>query len=525
MKKAILLALLLIFVANFSKSEEIAERFAPILYFEKGEELYPVSIEYHLLNSNLNRSIDNESIFIKASPSPEEIGEYKDADYYLDNVKGTIYDDRIIEDYKNSKLNYTVYCHVFSKNNLYFVQYWFFYAFNKGYLNTHEGDWEMVQIVLNENKEPIEVMYSQHISGQRASWKLVEKEGEHIKVYVARGSHANYFRYYQGKIGLANDIVGKNGKILYPNEYKLVVLKNESWLYYGGRWGEFGGAEDDIRGKRGPFGPLYREEGRMWNGEWGFDLPALNKNILYFEWFLYHFTKIYIIAIAIGLAIILFSIYGKSRKRGFKFIPFVFNIKENKGNILAISGIIFAILSLFYPWYNVFVNIPTGDYQTPGFVKIVSIDGLNGLQVNLFEKNSGMIQIGALPIPFSVIIGSAILFFILGTIGIKGKKAGIKYIWRGIKFLLPVILIIIAISFIKFFTYQIKELSIKGEAEEIINAISTNPLMGEKILYLEKLGEVHLKWGIGLGSLFLLLSSILLIISGILAIGQRKNQK
>ena len=59
-------------------------------------------------------------------------------------------------------------------------------------------------------------MFSQHYAGQTATWNQVEKDGNHVKVYVARGSHANYIKPYSGKIGLASDNVGDNGKILRP---------------------------------------------------------------------------------------------------------------------------------------------------------------------------------------------------------------------------------------------------------------------------------------------------------------------
>ena len=110
-------------------------------------------------------------------------------------------------------LGYKVYAHVDTTSNI--IQYWFFYAFNGGDLNRHEGDWEMIQVVLS-GEQPTQVMFSQHYAGQTATWNQVEKEGDHVKVYVARGSHANYIKPYSGKIGLASDTVGDNGKILQP---------------------------------------------------------------------------------------------------------------------------------------------------------------------------------------------------------------------------------------------------------------------------------------------------------------------
>lgn len=183
----------------------LANEFSPFLYFEKGEEVYPVSVDYHIKNSNLNKSVDGENILIDSNPSAEILSKYKNPgeNYYLDNRKGSIEDRGIIEDYRNEmeNLGYTVYARVTTSGSNIVVQYWFFYAFNKGPLNTHEGDWEMVQILLNPSRQPLAVMYSQHISGQKAGWEDVEKEGNHIKVYVARGEPCKLFQVLSGKDG------------------------------------------------------------------------------------------------------------------------------------------------------------------------------------------------------------------------------------------------------------------------------------------------------------------------------------
>ena len=149
-----------------AEEQALGEKYAPILYFEKEEKLFPVAVEYHVSNSNLNKSVDNTSILLDTNPSVEELPKYNDGNYYLDNRKGTINDDGIIKDYIENMdaLGYTLYSHIFKENDNIIIQYWMFYAFNKGTLNTHEGDWEMVQIVLDSQDNPIKVMYSQHIS-------------------------------------------------------------------------------------------------------------------------------------------------------------------------------------------------------------------------------------------------------------------------------------------------------------------------------------------------------------------------
>ena len=68
------------------------------------------------------------------------------------------------------------------------LQYWFFYAFND-WNNTHEGDWEMIQLDFDASDaaaalktDPYEVGYSQHTGGERAAWgssKLKLVDGTH----------------------------------------------------------------------------------------------------------------------------------------------------------------------------------------------------------------------------------------------------------------------------------------------------------------------------------------------------------
>ncbi|RLF43631.1 MAG: hypothetical protein DRN29_09815 [Thermoplasmata archaeon] len=151
-------------------------------------------------------------------------------------------------------------------------------------------------------------------------------------------------------------------------------------------------------------------------------------------------------------------------------------------------------------------------------VKLISIDGMEGIKVNLLEKNSGLVQLGSFPLPFSLLIGIGILFFILGTIGIeKSSKAGRKYISRGIKFLIPVILIILVIVLMINIAFNFYKASdIPQDMEEIVKKISSSPITGEKTLILPEYGIIHLQWGFGTGAILLLLAGILLLIAGVM---------
>jgi hypothetical protein len=93
------------------------------------------------------------------------------------------------------------------------IQYWFFYYYND-WKASHAGDWEHIVVILKDapagqgpEPEPYACAYSAHHGGYRLGWKNVERvddegnivsgdgsgEGTHPVVYVANGSHANYF--------------------------------------------------------------------------------------------------------------------------------------------------------------------------------------------------------------------------------------------------------------------------------------------------------------------------------------------
>ena len=81
------------------------------------------------------------------------------------------------------------------------LQYWFFWYFDD-YVNTHEGDWEFIQLVWDVptvdealRTAPVQTGYSQHSGGEWADWDggKLERRGNHPVVYAAAGSHANFY--------------------------------------------------------------------------------------------------------------------------------------------------------------------------------------------------------------------------------------------------------------------------------------------------------------------------------------------
>ena len=96
-----------------------------------------------------------------------------------------------------------VYGAVFRSGKRVALQYWLFHAHDlwsplvpqsPDYWKSHEGDWEVVTVLLDERGRPATVGTSRHCGGARRVWAKVEKRGARPVVYSALGSHALYFK-------------------------------------------------------------------------------------------------------------------------------------------------------------------------------------------------------------------------------------------------------------------------------------------------------------------------------------------
>jgi len=513
--------------------QDLAERYKPILYFEQNEKCYPVDISYALNNSYLYEV--GNPVPISQAPTKAMLANYTTEAVYLDNQRGTVAvgDDGIENDYqsKMTSLGFKVYAHVDTASNV--IQYWFYYAFNSGNLNRHESDWEMIQVVLSGG-QPTQVMYSQHYAGQTAQWSQVDKDGDHVKVYVGRGSHANYIKPYSGKIGLASDDIGDNGKILKPSEYEVEVLSTQPWLNFAGHWGWYGAnssqaTETAILGEAGPQGPMFRDSGTMWQPlTWAGSLQPANDYMFILEWLVYNFVLLFVIITVLSLLLLGFLVYRRHKKYGLG--PRVVSLAyidggnaKSIGNILCIVAIIVAILGLLYPWYVVSANVSVPSYKETGTFNALYIDGLSGVQIRLPDR-SGPVPLGTFVLPFYLLIGISLVFIVLSTIGVsQSKKLGKKYLLRGTRLFVPFILIFIVILLVASIIPQVAPVNIKGntDVQAAMNAVSASPFNGQytvPITGVEGGGSVHLQWGFGIGAYLLLFSGIILIMAGLLEI-------
>jgi hypothetical protein len=275
-----------------SLSEEeisnLAHKYAPYMYFYKGfwgeEKYFPTRVEVMLQNSTFWKFGPDKSTKIDGYDySAEFVGEYTDQDHYVDlNYEGCTIDSDLADEQGTLTMYYRVVCHRYEGKKYIVIQYRPFYIFNDFY-NIHEGDWEMVEVLLDYyTEEPIGAAYSRHLDGEYRLWDDMEKRGTHPVVYVARGSHAAYFEegiYYV--LGLFFDFASDDGRNGLPYDYCLISeTLGPPWLYFGGNWGyRVRRDEDDcsIRWFDAPRGPLYCRETWLDPVGWAFS-KANNKS-------------------------------------------------------------------------------------------------------------------------------------------------------------------------------------------------------------------------------------------------------
>lgn len=153
------------------------------------------------------------------------------------------------------------------------LQYWYYWIFND-FNNTHESDWEGIQLtfavesvqqILDQQLLPSSIAFAQHEGGEQANWNddKVEKDGTHIISHPSSGSHADY---YQSAVWLGWGENGSGFGCDYSDEpdielpVKIILLPDGppdpngdfAWLTYTGLWGQ----RESPSMFSGPTGPI-----------------------------------------------------------------------------------------------------------------------------------------------------------------------------------------------------------------------------------------------------------------------------
>ena len=281
----------------------LAERYAPALFFHEDEVFLPQCVAVMIDHARLR--VKGAEQGITNRPSEDALFQNYGAEYFLDLWYGaegnsgylnyTAHRDfydlflRPGSGRQSSAYPVTAYAHLTTDeaSGRTALQYWLFYYYNDSY-NKHEGDWEMVTVVLDAEQQPEFVTVTAHHGGTRRLWENVHVvQDTHPAVYVARGSHANYFvgpelypitfQFFTRRVS-AYDRTGSEGPVipqvvLIPSRQELLANPDAypelHWLRFEGNWGEQAFQADFG----GPVGPA--DKGEQWEKpvQWAEEQP------------------------------------------------------------------------------------------------------------------------------------------------------------------------------------------------------------------------------------------------------------
>lgn len=254
-----------------SPSEQLVQAFSPIVMLKEqehpcdsdGEAFLPAPVEVVFDDPRVNLVISpsrGRSELVTSAPDVQDLSDDQ-VGYHLDfpgnpRRPGCGYEQWFKE--RMQGYSPTTYANVIvGEDGRLALQYWFFYVFND-FNNTHEGDWERIQLIWEATsveealtEQPVEVGYSQHAGGERADWDSdkLSREGNHPVVFAASGSHASkfgsgtYLGWGEDNSGFGCDVTtGPSVRV----EPEVILLPNDisqatgqlAWLSWPGRWGE-----------------------------------------------------------------------------------------------------------------------------------------------------------------------------------------------------------------------------------------------------------------------------------------------
>ena len=287
--------------------EALIRRYEPILYLKHDEfdKYVPMNVEAYVENCSLweTELLNDKRLVAEGELTLKQLGSDKATSHPDDYLKfveslkkpSSLAQDEAIarakktlEEYSRiQKIQPTYYGRQTRRDGYIVLQYWFFYAYNpwgaydNGF-NVHEGDWESISLFLDPNgPAPLYAVYSQHHrdgvkNGDeiRREWNDVELgDNGHPVVYVARGSHANYFT---PGIHVAEEFLdGKALDYTYrKDEPGVIKIGPEEWAEprslledkslpnwvgkYEGKWGC--DAFTPGLGLDGPWGPAFQDK-------------------------------------------------------------------------------------------------------------------------------------------------------------------------------------------------------------------------------------------------------------------------
>jgi hypothetical protein len=252
------------------EAQELAERYVPVVMTvaqdaecdTNGESFAPMAVDALLGNQEIAlRQVSRGDPTAMRGPTAADLFGLGEG-FYLDFPGNSLTPSCLYErDFRRFTAGESpvVYAHIVQqadRPDLLALQYWFYWYYND-WNNTHESDWEGIQLLFEASTitealsgSPVSVGYSQHEGGERADWDAskLERDGDRPVVYSSAGSHASYFgaQVYIGRGASAgfgcDDTVGPSTRL----DPEVVLLPSDvddpddpvAWLAFDGRWGE-----------------------------------------------------------------------------------------------------------------------------------------------------------------------------------------------------------------------------------------------------------------------------------------------
>jgi hypothetical protein len=264
--------------AGATPAPRLLAEYEPLTYFHPAESFLPTKVQSFVADSDLEQLVGGTWVVADPDPEPGSLPAAGGASWRLNQTACSpaaalgglaCYGPAS----NQGSGGPAVYGRVAHDGDRIVLQYWYFYyddvysypfAPAGSLWQAHEGDWEVVNVVLSADEQPLSVAYSQHCLGQQRQWADTTRLSDtHPVVYVALGSHANYFEpgvhqfnsacvplQVQGLLrsfGLPQpaDVTSAEGPTAGPNVGDAAVMPvhqidedSPSWMSFPGTWGE-----------------------------------------------------------------------------------------------------------------------------------------------------------------------------------------------------------------------------------------------------------------------------------------------
>ncbi len=185
--------------------QDLLQTYEPVLLFDASEHWAPEAVESFLADARVEKQVSaGRWQLLPAQPLPvSNAGCTRSPCYRFDlpcPLRGGVACYLGMSVRAGQWQRPVVYGRVVASPNGYLLRYWLFYELDDWHSlrnrlwQAHEGDWESISVAVDNDGQPQFAAYSEHCSGTVRTWSAVTKRGgTHPVVYVALGSHANYF--------------------------------------------------------------------------------------------------------------------------------------------------------------------------------------------------------------------------------------------------------------------------------------------------------------------------------------------